>query len=73
MKYEYKTIVTDIEYIGIFLRKLSLFTTDKITNKLNDLGAQGWELVSVIRTSEGALSKNPNTVIHYLKRELKDK
>ncbi|MDH3355313.1 MAG: DUF4177 domain-containing protein [Chromatiales bacterium] len=72
MKYEYKTVIIPIQFTGILERKIDYFTVDKLNDELNDLGNQGWELVSVLRVSEGSLSKIPNAAIHYLKRKVED-
>jgi hypothetical protein len=70
MKYEYTTVIIPIGFEGFLVRKVSFLAIDKLHRELNDLGNQGWELVSVLRLSEGALSKVPNAAIHYFKRKL---
>jgi len=46
-KFEYKTLFTDAK--GIFGGKVDKY---KLQQELNELGSQGWELVSTVATAQ---------------------
>lgn len=46
-QYEYKTLYTDAK--GVFGGKVDKYTFE---NELNQLGAEGWELVSTVPTAQ---------------------
>lgn len=60
--WEYKVIEFDPK--GVFGGLLEL---DEVEKTLNELGSQGWEVISTITTNEGA--GRTKKVIYTLKRE----
>jgi hypothetical protein len=69
MNYEYKTVIIPIEFSGVIDKKVAFSTLDNLNGELNDLGKDGWELVSVLPIS---LVASTHWGIHYLKRKLEE-
>ncbi len=62
-KFEYKTLFTDTK--GVFGGKVDKYS---FQNELNELGSQGWELVSTVATAQSY--GNTRWVISVLKRKI---
>ncbi len=62
-KFEYKTLFTDAK--GVFGGKVDQYT---FQNELNELGTQGWELVSTVAAAQSYGSTR--WVISILKRRI---
>lgn len=69
-KYEYKTILIQLETNGFWSSKVSSSATASTEARLNQLGEDGWQLTGVFPITNGGSPAQINQALHHFIREV---